>query len=155
MMCCECQWGYIATMVTSQSLPVYYTSVQRHPAAEERVLRAAALWWADFEAGRLAAPADAAGLAEMLDDGSTIDLSRDNQMPALLEEREMLKFSVSAEEKRLGEIDYAIKNRIGKARTGWLPGWIINYATSHRKETVIPARDIRTLRVKRTNEEEA
>lgn len=152
LMTTGCQWGWIATMVTSNSLPVYYTDVKRHPAAEQRILEAAAAWWRDFDSGLLAPAAEAAGLSEMLDDGSSIDLSDDNELPALLDERALLKGCVAAEEKRLGEIDHAIKTRIGKARSAWLPGWQLSYATSHRKETLIPARDIRTLRVRRLQE---
>ena len=154
MMCTGADYGWIATMVTSPSLPVFYTPVPRHRAAEERIKAAAAAWWAEFDSGLLAAPAEAAGLADLLDDGSSIDLSGDNALPALLDEREMLKQSVTAEEARLKEIDYAIKNRIGRARTGWLPNWTISYATQHRRETIIPARDIRVLRVRRIAESE-
>jgi predicted phage-related endonuclease len=155
LMTTGCQWGWVATMITSGSLPVYYHDVKRHPAAEQRILSAAAQWWREYDSGALAPAAEAAGLSEMLDDGSSIDLSSDNQLPALLDEREMLKFQVSAEEQRLKEIDYAIKNRIGKARTAWLPGWTLTFATSHRKETILPARDIRTLRVRRLAEADA
>ena len=154
LMCTGCQWGWIATMVTSQSLPVYYTDVKRHAAAEQRILSAAASWWADFDSGRLAPAAEATGLSEMFDDGSSIDLSDDNELPALLDERALLKGCVAAEEKRLGEIDYQIKNRIGKARSAWLPGWQLTFTTSHRKETILPARDIRTLRIRRLQEED-
>lgn len=154
LMCCDCAWGCIATMVTSNSLPVYYTAVRRHALAEERILSAVAQWWRDFDSGALPGAAEAAGLSEMLDDGSSIDLSADNELPALLDERALLKGCVAAEEKRLGEIDHQIKTRIGKARTGWLPGWQLSYATSHRKETILPARDIRTLRVRRIQEED-
>lgn len=152
LMTTGCSWGWVATMVTSQSLPVYYTDVKRHAPAEERILAAAASWWREFDSGRLAPAAAAAGLSEMLDDGSSVDLSDDNELPALLDERALLKGCVAAEEKRLGEIDYQIKNRIGKARSAWLPGWALTFATSHRKETLIPARDIRTLRVRRLQE---
>jgi predicted phage-related endonuclease len=148
MMCCNCSWGYIATMVTSPSLPVFYTAVRRHAAAEERILSAAAEWWADFDSGRLAGAADAADLAEMLDDGSTIDLSRDNALPAILDERQSLKATTSEAEKRLKELDYEIKNRMGRASRGWLPGYNISFATQHRREVLIPAKDIRTLRVR-------
>lgn len=154
LMCTGSSWGWIATMVTSNSLPVYYTDVKRHPAAEERILAAAAAWWREFDSGALPGAAEAAGLSEMLDDGSVVDLSCDNELPALLDERALLKGCVAAEEKRLGEIDYQIKNRIGKARSAWLPGWSLTYATSHRKETLIPARDIRTLRIRRLQEED-
>jgi len=155
LMTTGCQWGWVATMVTSGSLPVYYHDVKRHPAAEQRILDAAAAWWREYDSGALAPAAEAAGLSEMLDDGSSIDLSADNELPALLDERALLKGCVAAEEKRLGEIDHMIKTRIGKARTAWLPGWTLTFATSHRKETVLPARDIRTLRVRRLAEQDA
>ncbi len=154
-MCTGADYGWIACMVMSASLPVYYTRVPRHRAAEERIKAAAAAWWAEFDSGRLAPAAEVLGLAEELDDGSSIDLSGDNTLPGILDEREMLRQSLTAEEARLKELDYQIKNRIGRARTGWLPGWVISYRTSHRKETVIPARDIRTLRIRRLAPEDA
>ena len=70
----------------------------------------------------------------------------------LLPERETLKASVSQAEARLKEIDYLLKNRIGPARSAWLPGWTISYAAQHRKEFLTPAKDIRVLRVKATME---
>jgi hypothetical protein len=75
-------------------------------------------------------------------------------LPALLEERAVLKTTTSDVDKRLKEIDYQIKNRMGRASTAWLPGWQISYVTQHRKETLIPARDIRVLRVKAAGETE-
>ena len=155
MLVTGCEWGWLATMVTSQSYPVHYTAVPRHAPAEERILAAVAQWWAEFDSGALAPAAEAAGLAEALDDGSSIDLSGDNALPGILDEREMLRQSLTAEEARLKELDYQIKNRIGRAKTGWLPGWSISYGTSHRKETVIAARDIRTLRIRRLAEQDA
>lgn len=152
MMCTGCEWGWIATMVTSHSLPIHYTPVPRHPAAEARILSAVAAWWADFDSGRLAPAAEAEGLAEALDDGSSIDLSRDNALPGLLDEREHIRHVLTGEEARLKEIDYQIKNRVGRARTAWLPGWAISFQTQHRRETVIPAKDIRVLRIRRIAE---
>jgi predicted phage-related endonuclease len=148
-------WGWLAIMVCSPSYPVHYCAVPRHPEAEARLLRAVAQWWAEFDSGALAPAAEAAGLAEALDDGSSIDLSGDSALPGILDEREMLRQSLTMEEGRLKELDYQIKNRIGRAKTGWLPGWVISYATSHRKETVIAARDIRTLRIRRLAEQDA
>jgi predicted phage-related endonuclease len=154
-MCTGADYGWIACMVTSASLPVYYTPVPRHRAAEERIKAAAAAWWAEFDSGRLAPAAEAAELDDMLDDGSSIALDGNNQLPALLDERELLKQSLSAEEKRVKEIDDTIKKAIGRARTAWLPNWAISYQTQHRKETLIPARDIRVLRVRRLAEQDA
>lgn len=149
LMCTGCGWGWIATMVTSQSLPVYYTDVKRHPAAEERILSAAAAWWADFDSGALAPAAEADGLSEMLDDGSHKDLVADTDLPPLLDERELLKQQIGHEERRVKEIDDVLRARIGRARTAFVPGWTISYQTTHRAAVTIPAKDIRTLRVRR------
>jgi predicted phage-related endonuclease len=145
-------WGCLAVMVMSPSYPVHYFAVPRHQAAEERILRAAAAWWAEFDSGRLAPAAEAAGLAEALDDGSSITL--DGKLAALLDERELLKVGIKADETRADEIDAALKDAIGRARSGWLPGWQVSYQTQHRKETLIPAKDMRVLRVKRIAEGE-
>jgi predicted phage-related endonuclease len=143
-------------MVMSDSYPVHYFAVPRHPEAETRILVAATKWWQEFDAGEL--PGTAAGASELaadFDDGSWVDLSADNALPGLLDERASLKATTSDAEKRLKEIDYEIKNRIGRASRGWLPGWDISFATQHRRETIIPARDIRVLRVRATEEQEA
>jgi len=150
------EWGWLAVMVMSPSYPVHYFAVPRHAAAEERLLAAAAAWWAEFDSGRLAPAAEASGLAEALDDGSSVDLSTSNQdLVGLLDEREILKMQIKADEVRCGEIDEVLKGALGKARTGWLPGWAVSYATQHRKEILIPAKDIRVLRVRRIAEAEA
>lgn len=154
LMCTDQPRGILAIMVMSPSLPVFEVEVPRHPAAERRILDAAAKWWTAHDAGELAAPADDEGLAAALDDGSVIDLSGDNELSDILCERAALKAATSVAEKRLKEIDYAVKNRMGRASRGWLPGWAISFAAQHRRETIIPAKDIRVLRVKSVAEQE-
>jgi hypothetical protein len=146
--------GMLAVMVISPSYPVHIFDVPRHPGAEARILDAVAEWWRAWDAGEIAAPADPAELAAACDDGSHRDLSGDPALPALLAERADLKATVGAAEKRLGILDYEIKNRIGPARTAYLPGWSLSFATQRRKETLIPAKDIRVLRVRAINEAE-
>jgi hypothetical protein len=147
--------GVLAVMVCAPSYPVHTFDVPRHPGAEARILDAVAEWWRAWDAGEIAAPADPAELAAACDDGSHRDLSGDPALPALLAERADLKATVGAAEKRLGILDYEIKNRIGPARTAYLPGWSLSFATQRRKETLIPAKDIRVLRVRAINEAEA
>ena len=97
--------------------------------------------------------AEKAELEAMLDDGSHKNLAGDNELPALLDEREGLKTETSQAERRLKEIDYQLKNRLGTAATGWLPGWQISWRAQHRREYTIAAADIRVLRVKRTEDD--
>lgn len=142
--------GLLAVMIRSRSYPMHEFDVPRHPAAEARILAAVAEWWRAYDAGEIPAPADPAGLDEMLDDGSSKDLSGDNQIAFLLEERETLKQTVAEAEAALKRIDYDVKNRIGPARTAWLPGWQLSYPTIKAKEYTVPAREYRRLTVKRT-----
>lgn len=141
-------WGVLAVMVCDPSYPVHYFDIPRHEAAERRILDAVAAWWKAWDAGEIAPAAPSADLAADLDDGSYKDLSGDNELPELLAERALLKASSSAEEKRIKEIDYKVKNRMGAAKTGWLPGWQISFASYTRRETILPAQTIRTLRIK-------
>ena len=145
----------LAVMVCTPSYPVHEFEIPRHAAAEAKILAAAADWWRAWDAGEIAAAVPSAPIAADVDDGSHLDLSGDNRLPGLLAERAALKGAVSTAEARLKEIDYEIKNRIGPARTAWLPGWSISFGVQHRKETILPAKDFRVLRIKQTDEEGA
>jgi predicted phage-related endonuclease len=98
-------------------------------------------------------PQDRKTLAEMFrsDSGETIDLSQNNMLPELLDERRGLKAAYKAAETRIAEIDDEVKLAMGSAAIGTLPGYRITWKTQHRKETVIPARDIRVLRIAQRN----
>ena len=148
-------WGLLAVLEVSPSYPLHVVDVPRHEAAERRILDAVAAWWRAFDAGEIAGTAPSAEIEADLDDGSFADLSKDNELPSLLGERSTLKATTSDAEKRLKEIDYEIKNRMGRASRAWLPGWNISFATQHRREAIIPARDIRVLRVRAVDEQEA
>jgi predicted phage-related endonuclease len=147
-------WGVLGVMIRAGGYPIHYYEVARHEAAERRILDAVAAWWAAFDAGEFPAAAPSAEIAEMLDDGSHKDLSSDNYLSASLPEREAMKAEISIREKRIKEIDEALKAALGSASTAWVPGYNISFKSQHRRETVIPARDIRVLRVRANAEEE-
>jgi predicted phage-related endonuclease len=147
-------WGVLAVMVVNPSFPVYYWNVPRHAAAERRILDAVAQWWHAWETGAIPDAAPSTDLAAELDDGSYRDFSDDPELPLLLEERHALKATTSIAEKRLKDIDYAIKNRMGPASTAWLPGWQLSFKAQERKEFTVPAATIRVLRVKATADAE-
>ena len=143
--------GLIAVMVRSRSLPVYEFDLPRHPAAEARILDAVRAWWVAWP--DMPETQTAEDLAMMLDNGNVIDLGADNELPELLERREQLKIDAGETEVALIEIDTEIKAKIGVARMAVLPGWRISYGTQHRKEFVVKAKDIRVLRIARTERE--
>jgi len=152
-MCCDLQHAILAVMVTSRSFPIFEFTVPRHAAAEARLLEAAAAWWREFDAGRIAPAAPAEALEELFDDGSVIDLSGDNYLSAALPDRQALKSVISDLERRVTEIDAHIKNAMGRATYGHLPGWQITWKAHQRAERVLPAATIRTLRVSAKEEE--
>jgi predicted phage-related endonuclease len=147
-------WGLLAVLEVSPSYPLHITEVPRHEAAERRIRDAVAAWWEAFDAGEIAGSASSVELEAELDDGSVIDLSTDNALPGILDERAALKATTSDAERRLKELDYEIKNRMGRASRAWLPGWNISFATQHRKEVLLPARDIRVLRVRAVSDDD-
>jgi len=154
LLVCGRSWGVLAVMIRGGGYPIHYFDVPRHAAAEGRILAAVAEWWAAWDSGaQIPQAAPSAELVADLDDGSHKDLSGDNELPAILTERASLKATTSAAEKRIKELDYQIKNRMGRAVTGWLPGWNISFRSQQRRETIIPAATIRVLRVRSVTEE--
>jgi predicted phage-related endonuclease len=153
MVCCDVQRGILAVMVTSRSFPLYEFEVPRHPAAEQKILDAAAAWWASFDRGEIAPAAPTDALEAMLDDGSVIDLAGDNYLSSALPERALLKQEITERERRCAEIDAHLKTAMGQASYAHLPGWAITWKAHQRAERTIPAATIRTLRVKEQEEE--
>jgi predicted phage-related endonuclease len=148
-------WGLLAVLEVSPSYPLHVVEVPRHAAAERRILDAVAKWWVAFDAGEIAGAAPSAELAAELDDGSYVDLSTDNYLCAALPERERLKAEASAAEKQIAEIDATLKSAMGSASSAWVPGYAVTFRTQHRREAIIPARDIRVLRVRAVDEQES
>jgi predicted phage-related endonuclease len=148
-------WGVLGVMIRAGGYPIHYYEVARHEAAERRILDAVAAWWRAFDAGEFPAAAPSAEIAEMLDDGSHLDLSDNNYLcSGLLPEREKLKAELSAGEKRVSEIDSIIKAAMGNASSAWIPGYNITFRSQSRKEVIIPAKTFRVLRVRAAAEEE-
>lgn len=145
--------GLLAVMIRSRSYPVHEFEVPRHEAAEARILVAVAEWWRAYDAGEIAVQADPAGLDEALDNGSSVDLSANNFLCEALPERARLKLEISSAETRVKEIDEAIKQAMGSAAFGFLPGFALTWKTQKRKETIIPATTMRVLRVKSNDSE--
>ena len=154
MLVTGCERGLLACMLRTPSFPLHLFEVKRHPAAEQRILAAVAEFWRRWDAGEHPEPQSAEGLAEALDNGTSIDLSNDNQIRELLEERAMRHASANAEDARIKEIDTLIKEKIGAAARAYVPGWSISFASHHRKEVTLAAKTIRTLRIRRSREEE-
>lgn len=147
LLCTGRSLGVLAVMVMDRALTLHEFSVPRHAAAEQKLLDAAFAWWEAWDRGEVGATAPDAELAEMLDDGSTIDLSDNNYLCEAVPERQQLRAAISASEKRVAEIDDSIKTAMGQASIAYLPGWTLTFKAQTRREVLIPAKTFRTLRV--------
>ena len=143
--------GVLACMVLSSDYPVHEFDVPRHAEAERRIIEATQAWWEQHDAGLIAPPQSADEIEAMLDDGTYLDWSDNQEMRELLDERRGLKAEMSALAARLNELDYRIKNTIGPASTAWLPGYSISFRRHHRAEYTVPERDIRALKIRETD----
>lgn len=153
MLVCEKTEGWLAVLVAAGSFPLHVFPVERHPAAEAKILSAVAEWWRAWDAGEIAGAAPSDEIAADVDDGSHRDLTGDNLLPKLLPERARLKGEISVAEARVKEIDHEIKQRVGSARTAWLPGWMISLPTISRKAYSVAAGTYRRLDVKESEHE--
>jgi predicted phage-related endonuclease len=128
--------------------------IERHPEAEGSIRTRVAAFWRDYLDPGIQPPLDPSRDAELVktlfprDNGTEIDLSADNAIPGLLDERDTLKAIVKANETRLDEIDTDIKGKMGEAtyaRTA--DGRTISWKLQHRAEYVAKATSFRVLRV--------
>jgi predicted phage-related endonuclease len=154
-------FGVVAVLrVDAFDLACSMNEVPRLAGAEKRIIDGVRGFWADVAAHREPDP-DYAKDAELLrliapheEAGKTIDLSGDNEILAMLDQREeIIAQIIKPAEARVDGIDTAIKFRIRDAeRVIGLPEWSISWKTSHRPEYTVQAKDVRTLRIQRRTE---
>ena len=144
--------GWLSVMVDNRAKDTHRFEVPRHPGAEAKIIAAVSEFWACVGKGEPPAAdytRDGTAIAAMFprDNGQVIDLSGDNRLPELLSRRANLKASIGTAEKEAEAIDAEIKAKIADASEATLPGWRITYKAQERRETIIPAKTIRVLRI--------
>ena len=77
------------------------------------------------------------------------DLSGDNELPALLDERDSLLAVRDDADRRIEEINDVVKSRLGSSLTASLAGWWISFRPYYRREHVLQAKNIRALKILR------
>lgn len=159
MMLAEVAIGAIAVLrVDPWDLKCSIFEIERHAAAEARIIAAVERFWTDVETGTEPTPdygrdADlAAILVPRETSGKRIDLSGDNELAAELAARAAIAEDIKASTARKDEIDSMVRFKLGDAEFADVGDWTVSYKTQHRKETIIPAKDIRTLRITRKKE---
>lgn len=153
-------WAAVAPLVVGFGVEMPIIDIPIHEGVYERICAEVQAFWQRIADGVEPSPdygRDGALLARLLiqDNGQEIDLSADNMLPALLDERETLKGQIKAHETRCDTIDAEIRAKVGEAQVGRLPGWKVSLKTQHTQEYTVRARTTRPIRVTRTKGEAA
>jgi predicted phage-related endonuclease len=166
MMLTDAAFGAVAVLcVDPFDLVCSIHEVQRHPSSEAKILAAVKQFWNDVAHGREPTPdygKDAALISILAPRESspdkTVDLGGNNELPAMLAEREFLHACIRRDEARCKEIETEIKFLMRDAAvvTG-LPDWKITWKTGIRQGYTVPTKELRTLRIydRRASEEAA
>jgi putative phage-type endonuclease len=153
--------GILAVLViSSYDAEIHLFDIPRHAAAEQRIREIAAEFWGNMRAGRRPAPdygRDAETIAAMFpraEPGKVLDLTGDNRLDGLLFERSVQKILLGTTAQKIETIDAEIKDKMGDAETGELPGWRITWKNETRRAYSVPEKTNRVLRVKQIDERE-
>lgn len=128
--------------------------VPRHAPTEQKILDAVKRFWADFDAGR--APEfdfikDKAAIRALYPAhlaGKHVEMSHDNRLYELLQQRQQLVDENKAVGDQLEAVNNEIISKIGDAETISCGAWHVSYRLQHRKEYVVHATSYRVLRPK-------
>jgi predicted phage-related endonuclease len=126
----------------------------RDPQTEAEIAAEVRKFWREVEEGRDPEPdfsRDSETIRALFpkeQPGKTLDLSGDNHIPDLLDERVSLQREVKNCDARLEEIDAEIKFRMQDAETiTGLDGWRVTFKTTDRSGYTVAPKTIRSLRV--------
>lgn len=152
--------GILAALVLGwQKAELVTIEVARHPAAEARIREVAAKFWAAMDEGHAPQPdyeRDGATLKALFpprpEAPAPIDLSGDNRLYGLLDQREGLKATIREAEKECSTIDAELVHKLGGAERACLPGWKISHLMTHRDARMVEAKDYPVLRISKTKE---
>lgn len=136
--------------------------VERHAAAEAKIIELAAAFWDRIDKGLLP-PVDYERDADLIDSlyppdpakPTPLDLASDNRIYQLLEEREHHKAAEKAAVAACDTIDAEIVEKLAGSTLALANGWKITRNLTHRKTYTVPAKDYPVLRIARTTEEAA
>lgn len=148
------QWAKVAVMVVGMGLDLHLIDVPIHEGVIARIRGAVADFWKMVGDGRTPDPdygRDAAVIERLYaaDNGETIDLTSDNTLPAIVEERASLSAEKNAAEKRLKEIKAEILAKVGNHAVARISGGkIITAKTVRRGAYSVEATQYRDVRIK-------
>jgi len=149
--------GWLAVLIDNYAKDLEIYEVTVHAAAWDKIVERVAKFWRDVEAGTMPEAdytKDGGILGELFPPRTSlaVDLSGDNELPALLDERERLKAELKQTDARIDAIDAEIVHKLNSSEEGRLSGWKITNKMQHRKEYTVKATSFPVLRVTRLKE---
>jgi predicted phage-related endonuclease len=127
--------------------------IDRHPAAEQRIVQIALTFWDNVRNGARPAPdygKDGETIARMFphaEAGTELDLSADNRLAELLPARAMLKNELTGIEAHLEAIDGEIKLKLGANEKATTAEWRLSWKDEQRKAYTVKESTRRVLRI--------
>lgn len=151
----EAVHGIIAALIVDEwrwTLRLF--DVPRHPGAEAMIRDRVAGFWANYLDPGIQPPIDAARDSELVsllypqDQGTTVDLSGDNEIPGLVATRESLKAAIKNAEGLCKSADTSIKAKLGENTFGRLgDGRLISWKRQERSGFSVAPTAFRVLRI--------
>lgn len=130
-------------VIDTYSAELVEFEVPRHPAAEARLMEVAQAFWERIATNN-PPPADyrrdTEAIAQMYpasEPEKVLDLTGDNRLPDLLQQRAGHKVTMATCEQELAAIDNEIKAKLGSAEQAMLPGWKISWKSHVVKEHLV------------------
>lgn len=151
------KWAAVAPLVVDYGIDLPLIEIPLHIGIIETIKTEAQAFWRQVMEGREPEPdyrRDAALIRSSLgaDDGSEIDLSEDNELPALLDHRETIIAEAKKFEDERKAIDAQLLHRLGNAAVGRFNGGLISAKTINKKAYEVKATSYRQLRVLRDHD---
>jgi predicted phage-related endonuclease len=151
----EAARGILAVLVVSAyDAELKLFNVPRHEAAEDRIRQIAIEFWDRVASGRRPDPdygKDADFIGRLFpprsDVPAPLDMSPDNRIRVVLEEREQLKTAIKAAESECASLDAEIIAKLAGAESATADGWKISHRMQHRDSYTVPAKDYAVLRI--------
>jgi predicted phage-related endonuclease len=152
----RCAYGIIAALeVGDYVCRLHEYLVPRNERAWDRIRDGVAKFWAATEPPDFL-PADRSLLAIVYprqEPDKVVDLTGDNALPGLLDERLQLKEEIAAKIERKDEIEARLMAKMGDAEYADIPGWRATWKHEHHKAHEVKASDRRVLRIAKDKEE--
>jgi hypothetical protein len=149
------KWAAVAPLVVGYGIQCPVIDIPLHAGILETIKTEALAFWQKVLKGEEPNPDyrrdhELIRAALRKEDGSEIDLSQDNELPGLLDERDTALRIVKDAKQQADAINAALLHKLGAAAIGWLKGGgYISAKTINKKAYSVAATSYRQLRVSR------